>query len=155
MTTFTPFNNSLIVLARVILGVVLIAHGWDKFAITGLEGISGYFASIGIPAASVAAPLTGAFEIIAGLLIILGLGTRIVGGLTAILMLLAALTAHLPYGIFVANGGWELVAVIGAAALLLTAYGAGTWSVDAAIASRRTAGPATTTATETTTPAHV
>lgn len=146
----TTFNNALIVLARIILGVVLIAHGWDKFNITGLEGISGYFESIGVPVASIAAPLTGAFELIAGVLIIAGLGTRIVGGLTAILMLLAALFAHLPYGVYVANGGWELVAVIGAGALLLVAYGAGAWSVDAVIAKRREAdslSPAATRAT--------
>ena len=146
----TTFNNALIVLARIILGVVLIAHGWDKFNITGLEGISGYFESIGVPVASIAAPLTGAFELIAGVLIIAGLGTRIVSGLTAILMLLAALFAHLPYGVYVANGGWELVAVIGAAALLLVAYGAGAWSVDAVIAKRREAdslSPAATRAT--------
>ena len=146
----TTFNDALAVLARLVLGVVLIAHGWDKFAMTGLEGISGYFASIGIPAAGAAAPLVAAFEILAGILIILGLGTRIVGGLLALQMLVAALTAHVAYGIFAANGGWELVGVIGAAGLLLAAHGAGAWSVDSVLAGRRT----TTATTETRTPAY-
>lgn len=34
-----------LLVSRILFGVILIAHGWDKFQITGLEGVTGYFAS--------------------------------------------------------------------------------------------------------------
>lgn len=131
------------VIARVLLGVILIAHGWDKFAITGLEGITAFFDSVGVPAAGVAAPVVAVVEIVAGVLLILGLFTRVVGVVSALLMLGAALFAHVSAGIYVANGGWELVGAIGAGTLLLAVNGAGTWSLDHVISrSRTTADPA-------------
>ncbi|MGD7003136.1 DoxX family protein [Corynebacterium halotolerans] len=137
-----------LLIARVLLGVILIAHGWDKFQITGLEGITGFFDSIGIPAAGVAAPVVATVEIATGILLILGLFTQIVGIVVALLMLGAALSAHVAAGIFVANGGWELVGAIGAGALLLAVIGAGNWSLDRALFNRSTGSP---TARETTT----
>ena len=136
-------NNVLTLLARLVIGVILIAHGYEKFAISGIEGIAGFFDSIGVPLASVAAPLTAAFEILAGVMIVLGLFTRVISALTAVLMLLAALFAHLSAGIFVADGGWELVGAIGAAALMFAAAGAGAYSLDHAIKGRRSANPVT------------
>ncbi|BAU94855.1 DoxX family protein [Corynebacterium suranareeae] len=124
-------------LARILLGVILIAHGWDKFAITGLEGVTGFFGSLGIPAAGFAAILAALIELVGGILIILGAFTRIVGAIVALDMLLAALFAHVSSGIFVSNNGWELVGAIGAGALLLIAAGAGAWSIDAALAKRK------------------
>ncbi|MGP6174828.1 DoxX family protein [Corynebacterium sp. A21] len=126
-----------LLISRVLLGVILIAHGWDKFQITGLEGITGYFDSIGIPAAGFAAPLVGTIEILGGALLILGLFTPIVGIILTLVMVGAALFAHLPYGIFVANGGWELVGAIAAGTITLAALGAGRFSLDALISAKR------------------
>lgn len=137
-------KEAALLIARLLLGVILFAHGWDKFQITGLEGISGFFESIGVPAAGAAAPIVGAVEIIGGILLILGLFTRVTGAVVALLMLGAAVFAHLGAGIFVANGGWELVGAIGAGFLAFAAVGAGKWSIDHLIAERR----------NTTTPAH-
>lgn len=120
-----------LLISRVLLGVILIAHGWDKFQITGLEGISGYFDSIGIPAASLAAPLVGAIELIGGIMILIGAFTRVVSIIIALVMLGAAVFAHASFGIYAANGGWELVGAIGAGMIALFAVGAGAWSVDA------------------------
>lgn len=125
------------VLARILLGTIVIAHGWDKFAITGLEGISGYFASLGIPAAGFAAVVAALVEIIGGILIIAGAFTRITAAVVFVDMLLAALLAHIANGVFVMNNGWELTGAIGAGALLLVAAGAGAWSVDAALAKNK------------------
>ncbi|AGF71465.1 DoxX family protein [Corynebacterium halotolerans] len=133
----TVFNDIAKLIVRIILGVILIAHGWDKFGITGLEGITGFFDSIGVPAAGLAAPVVAVVEILGGVLLILGAATRITGVVVALLMLGAALFAHMGAGIFVANGGWELVGAIGAGFLALAAAGAGRYSVDALIARRR------------------
>jgi len=130
MSTIKPLA---LLLSRVLLGVILIAHGWDKFQITGLEGVSGFFASLGIPAAGVVAPLVGAIELIGGIMIILGVFTRYVSAVVAVVMLGAALSAHVSAGIYVTNGGWELVGAIGAGMLALIAVGAGAWRVDAVL----------------------
>ncbi len=134
----TTFNNIAQLISRLILGVILIAHGWDKFGITGLEGITGFFDSIGVPAAGFAAPVVAIVEILGGVLLILGLFTRITGIVVALLMLGAAVFAHMGAGIFVANGGWELVGAIGAGFLAFAAVGAGRYSLDAVIAQRNT-----------------
>lgn len=128
-----------LLISRVLLGVILIAHGWDKFSITGLEGITGFFDSIGVPAASIAAPVVGAVELIGGIMILLGAFTRIVAVIVALVMLGAAVFAHISFGIFVANGGWELVGAIGAGMLALFAVGAGAWSIDAVLEKNKTA----------------
>lgn len=124
-------------IARILLGVILIAHGWDKFAITGLEGVTGFFDSLGIPAAGIAAPVAAVVELLGGILIILGVFTRIVAAFVGIDMLFAALFAHVSSGIFVTNNGWELTGAIGAGALLLIAVGAGAWSIDGVLAKRK------------------
>ncbi len=51
----------------------------------------------------------------------------------------ALLFVHAPNGIFVGDGGWELVAVIGPFALVLAGVGAGRYAMDGLIspASRR------------------
>lgn len=53
-------------------------------------------------------------------------------------MLVAAVLVHVGNGIWVADGGWELVGAIGAGAgvLALAAAGAGRWSVDGLLLSR-------------------
>lgn len=123
-----------LLLSRVLFGIILIAHGWDKFQITGLEGVTGYFDSLGIPAAGFAAAVVGAIELIGGIMIVLGAFTRVVTLVVAAVMLGAAVFAHASFGIYAANGGWELVGAIGAGMLALFAIGAGAWSVDALIA---------------------
>lgn len=139
----TTFNDIAKLISRILLGVILIAHGWDKFGITGLEGITGFFDSIGVPAAGIAAPLVAIVEILGGILLILGAFTRVTGIVVALLMLGAALFAHTGAGIFVANGGWELVGAIGAGYLALAAAGPGRYSIDALIGQRTaTASPA-------------
>ena len=55
-----------------------------------------------------------------------------------LLFLGAALIVHAGNGVMASDGGWELVGVIGAVALALAAVGAGRYSVDHALATRRT-----------------
>ncbi|QGU03691.1 DoxX family protein [Corynebacterium comes] len=138
----TTYANVAQLISRLVLGVILIAHGWDKFQITGLEGVTGFFDSLGIPAAAAAAPAVALVEIIGGILIIIGAFTRITGIVLTLLMLGAAVFAHIAQGIFVANGGWELVGAIGAGTLLLAGLGAGRYSVDAFLPQRRQDAPA-------------
>ncbi len=133
----TTFHNIALLISRLLLGVILIAHGWDKFQ-GGIDGTSGFFDSLGIPAAALAAPLVAGIEILGGILLILGAFTRVTGIVVALVMLGAAIFAHLGQGIFVSEGGWELVGAIGAGTLALAAAGAGAYSIDTLLNRNRT-----------------
>jgi len=70
---------------RLILGVLFVLHGWDKFD-TGLSNVEGFFASSGVPAAALTAPLVAIAEIVLGLALIAGFATRIAALLLAGIM---------------------------------------------------------------------
>jgi putative oxidoreductase len=42
-------------IARIGVGVVFIAHGWQKLAINGVAGTAGFFRHIGVPLPAVSA----------------------------------------------------------------------------------------------------
>lgn len=132
------FKDITALVARLLTGTVLIAHGWQKFNEWTIAGTTQAFEGMGVPAPGLSAPLAATIELVGGILILIGLGTRWVGVIVAALMAGAAFIAHVPNGIFVDAGGWELVGMIAAAGLALAASGAGRVSVDHIIASRRT-----------------
>lgn len=125
-----------LLLARVILGVILVAHGGQKFFDQGLDNVATGFEGMGIPAASLAAAFAAVVEFGGGVLLIVGALTPLVGVLVAADMAGAFWFAHREAGLFAADGGWELVAVIGALALTLAAAGAGRYSVDGLVTAR-------------------
>ena len=115
---------------RVVVGIVFFVHGWQKVFTFGFEGVGGFFGSLGIPAAGFFAIVVSLLELLGGLALILGIGTRVVGLLLAIDMLVALLVVHLPNGFFVSDNGYELVLVLGAAALAFAITGASSISLD-------------------------
>lgn len=124
-------NSFVMLAARVILGLVLIAHGWQKFSEWTIAGTTQSFEGMGVPAASIAAPAAAIIELVGGILIILGLLTRFAGGLVALQMVGAGIFAnHFSSGIFVSDGGWELIGIIATAGLMLVAAGPGMHSLD-------------------------
>ena len=130
-TVSTPAQDLALLVARVVLGTVLIAHGWQKLSDQGLDATAAGFDAMGIPAPLAAAYYATFVELVGGVLLVAGLLTRVVGVLVVGDMLGAFWFVHRDGGIFVADGGWELVAVIGALALGLVAAGAGRISIDA------------------------
>src|SRR5689334_19069741 len=76
-----------------------LAMGYEMF-ITGLgkwkhmDGTVEFFKSLGIPAAEVNAPFVASLELIGGIALFLGLGTRLFALLLSINLLVAMLTAH-------------------------------------------------------------
>ena len=125
-----PLHSIATLLGRIILGAVLIAHGWQKLKTWGPEQTQSKFENMGAPMPDLASQVATWVELVGGILIVLGLLVRIVGPIIFLQMMGAAIIAHRSNGIFVSDGGWELVAVIGAAGLLLGAAGAGAISLD-------------------------
>ncbi|GAB2470144.1 DoxX family protein [Promicromonospora xylanilytica] len=126
-----PWTKDLAVLvARVAIGAVLVAHGAQKFFTFGLPGTVDSFAGMGIPVPEAAALFAAVVELVGGAALILGAATPVVGLLVMLNMLGALVLVHLGNGVFVDQGGFELVAALGAGALVLAATGPGAWSVD-------------------------
>lgn len=145
MTISAPLRDVTLLATRVVLGVVLLAHGWQKLDGGGVAGTADGFAAMGIPAASAAAVFAIAVEVVGGVLLVLGALTRGVGLLVAADMAGAFWFAHRDGGVFVSDGGWELVALIGVLGLALLGSGAGRLSLDALVGrlrrGRRTTAP--------------
>ncbi|WP_420642314.1 DoxX family protein [Candidatus Leptofilum sp.] len=118
---------------RVIVGLVFLVHGWQKVFTFGFEGVGGFFGSLGIPAAGFFAVVVSLVELLGGLALILGLATRLVGLMLAVDMLVALFVVHLPNGFFVSENGYELVLLLGAAALAFAITGASKLSLDSRI----------------------
>ena len=126
----TTLKDLSLLIGRVLLGVILFAHGWQKFNDWTISGTTDAFRDMGVPSPELAATFATYFEMIAGALLILGLLVRFVGPILAIQMAGAYWYAHRDAGIFASDGGWEVVALIAAGGLLIAGAGAGRFSID-------------------------
>lgn len=112
-------------LLRLAVGAIFINHGVMKFK-AGMPAITGFFEGLGIPMPGLMAPFISSLETFGGILLVLGLGTRLFGALFAATMLTAIATA---FRWKFANA--ELESLLLAASLALTFLGAGKYSLDA------------------------
>lgn len=145
MNSTVPLNDTLprdvtLLVTRVALGVVFVAHGWQKFTEWGLDGTAAAFGQMGVPLPTVSAWFAAVVELAGGAALIAGLAVPLVGLLLAIAMIGALVIVHAGNGVFVSAGGFELVLTLAAAALLIAVSGAGRFSVDRLIAPRLPAG---------------
>ncbi|QYR19119.1 DoxX family protein [Paenibacillus sp. sptzw28] len=109
---------------RFVLGVIFFMHGLQKFQ-GGIGNTAGFFQSMGIP--GFLAYAVGTIELVGGILIILGLGTRVIAALFALIMLVAILKVKLKAG-FV--GGYEYEIALLSMSLFFTAAGHPYFSLD-------------------------
>jgi putative oxidoreductase len=141
-------DDRAILLIRLLVGlVVFFPEGIQKFLYPALLG-AGRFAAIGIPWPQVLGPFVGAFEIVCGALIIVGLLTRLAAIPLIIIMIVAIVSTKIP--IFLGHGFlafslphlgrygfWSMAheartdfcMLLGAVYLLIV--GSGGWSLDA------------------------
>ncbi|MFW5433440.1 DoxX family protein [Paenibacillus apiarius] len=109
---------------RLVLGVIFFAHGLQKFQ-GGIENTSGFFDSVGIP--GFMAYVVAAIELVGGICMVLGLGTRIVGGAFFIILLGAVATVTWSTGFI---GGYELDVALMAMSLCMLVSGSSLLSLD-------------------------
>ncbi|MGI8772349.1 MAG: DoxX family protein [Acidobacteriaceae bacterium] len=120
-----PFGSLVL---RLVLGVILTVHGYSKIVPRGaLYNFTHMVGHLGMP------PWLGyvaAFtEFFGGLLLILGLLTRIAAFACAIDMAVAILKVHLHHGL-TAEGGFQFPLALFAIALMLIATGGGLLALD-------------------------
>ena len=103
---------------RLVLGITFFVHGFVKFS-GGIENQVSWFSSIGLP--GFLAYVVAIIELVGGFALIIGLGTKVISALLAIIMIGATLKVKLSLG-FLGNGqmaGYELdVALFAMAAYL-------------------------------------
>ncbi|AGT30607.1 DoxX family protein [Anoxybacillus geothermalis] len=118
-----------LLILRVVLGVTFLIHGIAKFQM-GLGNVAGWFESIGV--AGFLGYVVAFIELIGGMALILGLGTRMISALLACVMLGAIFTAKLSAG-FLGNGqtaGYELDVTLLSVAIALCLSGSRLFALD-------------------------
>ena len=123
---------------RLYWGWQFVQSGWGK--LHHLDRITSYFTSLNIPFPAVSAPLVSGVEFVGGILLILGLGSRLIGLLLTGNMLAAYWTADRKAlssifsdpGKFYAADPYTFLF----ASLMVLVFGAGLFSVDALLVKR-------------------
>ena len=117
---------------RLVVGAVMAGHGSQKlfgwFGGYGFEATANAFAGMGLKPGVVMAALAGGGEFLGGVLLILGLFTRFAALNTAVIMVVAILTAHAQH--FFLPEGMEYALTLLAASLVLLETGGGALSID-------------------------
>src|SRR4051794_41654084 len=108
----------------------MFAHGYQKLMIDGLGRTTQGFETMSIPVAIFSAAFVTVVEIVGGVLVVVGALLTVVAAFYLVVMVGAAVFVHIPNGIFVQDGGWELVGVISGLLLALAAAGSGRFGVD-------------------------
>src|SRR3954470_7530732 len=128
-------------LLRVLVGGLFIGHGTQKlfgwFGGYGPDGTGQFFESVGIRPGRRNAMIAGASEAGGGALLPLGLFTPVAGTLIAAVMGQAIRSLKMDKGPFATDEGWELEAVLAAAALTFVEIGPGPLSLDHALGMER------------------
>lgn len=116
---------------RVALGVMYVAHAWLKIAVFTPAGTVQFFQSIGLPGALAWATI--AAELLGGIALIVGLGTRWVAAALLAPLFGALALVHWDKGWLFTNagGGWEYVAFLIAASVTVILQGSGAFALEA------------------------
>ncbi|AIJ21004.1 DoxX family protein [Amycolatopsis methanolica] len=125
-----------LLIGRVAVGVVFLAHGLQKWD-AGLDGVTGMMGGIGVPLPTLSALFLIVIETVGAVGFILGAALPVLGVLFAVDMVGAIFWVHLDAGL-TGQGGYELVLVLGAAALAL-GFNGGRFSLDHLLVGRRRA----------------
>lgn len=134
MSTSLPAVDAGLFLLRVVAGVTMAAHGYQKFFSGGrIAGTARWFDGMGMRPGRLHALTAATTEVVAGSLLALGLLTSLAGAAFVGLMLVAGWTVHRENGFFSVRSGWEYNLVLATIGAAVGITGAGDWSLDAAL----------------------
>lgn len=131
-------QSPFLLLVRLYWGVQFAQDGWGK--LHNLEKVTDFFTSLGLPAPGLTAAFIGGLELVGGVLLAIGLGSRLIALLLTCNMLMAYVTADReaflsffsdPDKFYGATPYTYLFA-----SLIVLIFGPGKFSVDALLAKR-------------------
>lgn len=129
-----PVSDGSIILVRIAVGLIFATQGFLKYADPNM-GVN-RFARIGFPAPLFTAHFVGAFEMVCGILVLLGLWTRISAIPLLVVILTAIATTKIPELFRLKQGFWYMVSdartdfAMLCCLLFLIISGPGHWSID-------------------------
>ncbi len=126
-------HSSTTIIVRLMVGSVFLSEGIQKFLFADQLGI-GRFTKIGLPNPEFLGPFVGAFEVVCGVLVLLGLFTR-VAAIPLLVIILTAIAA-IKMQILSDKGVWQMLhdsrtdwsMLLGSIFLIIK--GGGNWSLD-------------------------
>ncbi|ABM14385.1 MULTISPECIES: DoxX family protein [Mycolicibacterium] len=129
----TSYSAPVLSIFRIVFGLLFTLHGAQKVLAwpTGMQAGPGDFTGPAVPVGTWPYWWAGLLEIVLGLLITVGLFTRIAAFIAAGQMAVAYFWQHLPKAFFPIENGGEPAILFCFGFLLLVAMGAGAWSIDA------------------------
>lgn len=123
-----------LLLARLVLGLLMAAHGAQKlfgwFGGYGLAGTSGFFETLGFRPGRLFATAASLGEVVSGLVVALGLFGPFGPALMLSIMIVAAVSVHW-HGVFAQSNGIEVPLLYATGAVALALSGFGRFSLDA------------------------
>jgi putative oxidoreductase len=124
---------------RGVVGVVMAYHGWEKVT-GGVENFAGFLESLSVPFPGLMAYVVTGLELGGGILLAVGLLTRLWGLLIAIEMVFTTILVKVDLGLIAPEtAGAELDLLILAGCLMLVLIGPGAISLDRALGLERSA----------------
>lgn len=116
-------------LLRVVIGIIFLAHGFQKLFIWGPTGVAATFGKLGIPFPMVSAYLATFAEFFGGLALLIGFATRLAAIPVGFTMVVAFLQVHLKGGFFLPTGSEYVLALL-TANIALVIGGGGALALD-------------------------
>jgi putative oxidoreductase len=126
-----------LLLARLILGVLMVGHGTQKlfgwFGGHGLAGTAGFFEQLGFRPGRLFVAVSALAEVGSGILVALGLFGPVGPALMLSVMIVAAVSVHWKNGVFATANGIEVPLLYATGAVALAFTGPGPFSLDSVL----------------------
>jgi putative oxidoreductase len=123
-----------LLVARLVLGVLMAAHGSQKlfgwFGGYGVNGTAGFFEALGFRPGRLFVVTAAAAEILGGLLLAAGFLSPVASGAIVAVMIVAGFSVHWTHGLFATTNGIEVPLLYGTGAVALALTGPGAYSID-------------------------
>ncbi|HYI63002.1 MAG TPA: DoxX family protein [Acidimicrobiales bacterium] len=133
LPTWSELSVGLLIL-RVVVGLTLASHGWNKFFGGGkIAGTGRWFDSMGMRPGKVHALAAASTELGGGVLFALGLLTPLAAAGMVGVMVVAGWTSHRTKGFFIVKSGWEYNLVLATVAVGVATTSPGQFSLDWAL----------------------
>jgi putative oxidoreductase len=129
----TQLSEVALLVVRVIVGIIMLAHGWQKLTVIGPANFGqGVLAQSGVPLPIFMGYVVTCTEVIGGILLIVGLLSRLAALLLTINLVIATLMVNMHVGLLSSTGGVgaELPLALIAGFLAILSAGPGRLSLD-------------------------